>query len=95
MPNVRALTEIAELSAHMYLMPDILSAARIKKVLSRVPGAKPKTKFKVRCSRYIYTLSLDDPDKAEKLKQTLPPGQLSSLYAGPIFVNPQAFDLQA
>ena len=56
------------------------AAARIKKVQSRVPGAKPKTKFKVRCSRYIYTLSLDDAEKAEKLKQTLPPGQLHSLY---------------
>lgn len=50
-------------------------AARIKKTLSRVPGAKPKTKFKVRCSRYLYTLSLDDPEKAEKLKASLPPGQ--------------------
>ncbi|ETW75385.1 hypothetical protein HETIRDRAFT_423082 [Heterobasidion irregulare TC 32-1] len=50
------------------------SSARIKKVASRVPGAKEKTKFKIRCSRYLYTLSLDDPEKAEKLKQSLPPG---------------------
>ena len=70
------------------------AAARIKKVLSRVPGAKPKTKFKVRCSRYIYTLSLDDPEKAEKLKQTLPPGQFLCLHSG-IFVNLIAFDMQA
>ncbi|KAG8814198.1 60S ribosomal protein L38 [Serendipita sp. 399] len=49
-------------------------AARIKKTVSRVPGKKPKTKFKVRCSRYLYTLSLDDPEKAEKLKASLPPG---------------------
>ena len=48
--------------------------ARIKKVASRVPGGKTKTKFKVRCHRYLYTLSLDDPEKAEKLKQSLPPG---------------------
>ncbi len=32
------------------------------------------TKFKVRCSRYLYTLSVTDSDKAEKLKQSLPPG---------------------
>lgn len=51
----------------------VTTVARIKKVVSRLPGAKPKTKFKVRCSRHLYTLSLDDPDKAEKLKQTLPP----------------------
>lgn len=54
-------------------MPALI-AARIKKVASRVPGAKEKTKFKIRCSRYLYTLSLDDPEKAEKLKQSLPPG---------------------
>ena len=33
-----------------------------------------QTKFKIRCSRYLYTLSIDDPEKAEKLKQSLPPG---------------------
>lgn len=80
------VAEIAELPSVCKCMSDVLpifyAAARIKKVLSRVPGAKPKTKFKVRCSRYIYTLSLDDADKAEKLKQTLPPGQLSSLHYG-------------
>ncbi|TFK47326.1 ribosomal protein L38e [Heliocybe sulcata] len=48
-------------------------AARIKKIASRTPGKKPQTKFKVRCSRYLYTLSLDDPDKADKLRQSLPP----------------------
>ncbi|KAK8861331.1 hypothetical protein IAR55_002150 [Kwoniella newhampshirensis] len=32
------------------------------------------TKFKIRCSRYLYTLVLDDAEKAEKLKQSLPPG---------------------
>lgn len=51
-----------------------LTAARIKKIASRVPGGKTKTKFKIRCSRYLYTLSLDDPEKAEKLQQSLPPG---------------------
>jgi len=46
--------------------------ARIKKTPTRL--GKVQTKFKVRCSRYLYTLKLDDPDKAEKLKQSLPPG---------------------
>ena len=31
-------------------------------------------KFKVRCSKYLYTLVINDKDKAEKLKQSLPPG---------------------
>jgi large subunit ribosomal protein L38e len=57
----------------------VLAAARIKKIAPRVPGGKVKTKFKVRCTRYLYTLSLDDPEKAEKLKHSLPPGASSVL----------------
>ncbi|CAF3459724.1 60S ribosomal protein L38 [Fusarium graminearum] len=44
------------------------SSARIKK--------NKKTnniKFKVRCQKNLYTLVLKDTDKAEKLKQSLPP----------------------
>jgi len=49
-------------------------AARIKKNAAKNVNSKPVTKFKIRCSRYLYTLVLDDPEKAEKLKQSLPPG---------------------
>ncbi|EHB16470.1 60S ribosomal protein L38 [Heterocephalus glaber] len=35
---------------------------------------KDNAKFNVRCSRYLYTLVIIDKDKAEKLKQSLPPG---------------------
>ncbi|KAF8234468.1 ribosomal protein L38e [Tricholoma matsutake] len=52
------------------------SQARIKKIASKVPGGKTQTKFKVRCSRYLYTLAIDDPEKADKLQQSLPPGLL-------------------
>jgi large subunit ribosomal protein L38e len=48
--------------------------ARIKKIAAKIAGGKQQTKFKLRCSRYLYTLSVDDPEKAEKLKQSLPPG---------------------
>jgi len=44
------------------------SSARIKKDKKR-----NNVKFKVRCQRYLYTLVLKDLDKAEKLKQSLPP----------------------
>ncbi|KAJ8611754.1 hypothetical protein MRB53_037761 [Persea americana] len=44
------------------------SSARIKK------NASNQVKFKVRCKRHLYTLVLKDSDKAEKLKQSLPPG---------------------
>jgi large subunit ribosomal protein L38e len=48
-----------------------VTAARIKKN-KKVNNIK----FKVRCSRNVYTLVLKDTDKAEKLKQSLPPGTL-------------------
>jgi len=35
-------------------------------------------KFKVRCSRYLYTLVINDKEKAEKLRQSLPPGEHAS-----------------
>mmetsp|Transcript_28003 Transcript_28003/g.38888 ORF Transcript_28003/g.38888 Transcript_28003/m.38888 type:complete len:80 (+) Transcript_28003:64-303(+) len=37
-------------------------------------GKGPTVKFKVRCSRYLYTLCVSDPAKVEKLKQSLRPG---------------------
>ena len=38
---------------------------------------KDKVKFKVRCSKYLYTLVVTDKEKADKLKQSLPPGTWS------------------
>jgi hypothetical protein len=99
-PNVCTVAETAKAPFYRQislsnLFPMFRTAARIKKVLSRVPGAKPKTKFKVRCSRYIYTLSLDDSDKAEKLKQTLPPGQLLFLHSVLVSLTSFVLDMQA
>ena len=34
-----------------------------------------RVKFKVRCSKYLYTLVVTDKEKADKLKQSLPPGK--------------------
>ncbi len=50
----------------------ILIAAAIKVMKT---GAQHK--FKVRCSKYLYTLVVADQAKAEKLKQSLPPSMLS------------------
>ncbi|KAJ5788341.1 60S ribosomal protein L38 [Penicillium paradoxum] len=44
------------------------SSARIKK-----NRKSQQTKFKVRCHTNLYTLVLKDSDKADKLKQSLPP----------------------
>ncbi|KAL4425692.1 hypothetical protein ABPG75_009708 [Micractinium tetrahymenae] len=32
------------------------------------------TKFKIRCSRYLYILCVSNAEKIVKLKQSLPPG---------------------
>ena len=49
-------------------------AARVKKTV--LTDRSTQTKFKVRCSRYLYTLVVDDAEKAAKLQQSLPPGTL-------------------
>lgn len=41
----------------------------------KIKKNKDNVKFKVRCSRYLYTLVITDKEKAEKLKQSLPPGR--------------------
>ncbi|PWW76208.1 ribosomal protein L38e [Tuber magnatum] len=45
-------------------------AARIKKPTKKGSNT---VKFKVRCHRHLYTLVLHDSEKADKLKQSLPP----------------------
>ncbi|KAG4301105.1 hypothetical protein PCK1_002804, partial [Pneumocystis canis] len=51
-----------------------LEIARRKDARStRIIKKQKQIKFKVRCSKYIYTLVINDPEKAEKLKQSLPP----------------------
>ena len=33
---------------------------------------KRKTKFKLRCPRYVYTLKVDDEKRAEKIRTSIP-----------------------
>ena len=54
---------------------DFLLTARRKDAQSvKIKKTKTVTKFKVRCSKYLYTLCVTDAEKADKLKQSLPPG---------------------
>ncbi|XP_058771383.1 large ribosomal subunit protein eL38z/eL38y-like [Vicia villosa] len=54
---------------------DFLLTARRKDARSvRIKRSKDVVKFKVRCSKYLYTLCVFDVEKADKLKQSLPPG---------------------
>ncbi|KAM6050421.1 large ribosomal subunit protein eL38 [Chlamydotis macqueenii] len=78
-PQVAA---VGALSAPAGAMPrkieeikDFLLTARRKDAKSvKIKKNKDNVKFKVRCSRYLYTLVITDKEKAEKLKQSLPPG---------------------
>ncbi|CAM9361980.1 unnamed protein product, partial [Choristocarpus tenellus] len=56
---------------------DFLQKARrrdAKSVKIKKNKENKSTKFKIRCSRYLYTLCVTDQEKAEKLTQSLPPG---------------------
>ncbi|KAK8619471.1 hypothetical protein V6N13_133429 [Hibiscus sabdariffa] len=54
---------------------DFLLTARRKDARSvKIKKSKDVVKFKVRCSKYLYTLCVSDAEKADKLKQSLPPG---------------------
>jgi large subunit ribosomal protein L38e len=56
------------------------TAARIKR-----NRKSQQIKFKVRCKRLLYTLVLKDSDKADKLKQSLPPGMSILSSRSPIY----------
>jgi len=40
----------------------------------KIKRSKDVARFKVHCSKYLYTLYLFDDEKVNKLKQSLPPG---------------------
>ncbi|CAM9120480.1 unnamed protein product, partial [Chrysoparadoxa australica] len=54
---------------------DFLQKARRRDAKSvKIKKTDKQTKFKIRCSRYLYTLCVTDGEKADKLTQSLPPG---------------------
>jgi hypothetical protein len=46
-------------------------------IVVRIKKSGKVTKFKVRCSKYLYTLAVNDAEKAEKLRLSMPPGNFS------------------
>ena len=61
---------------------DFLLTARRKDAKSvKIMKTKSYVKFKVRCSKYLYTLVVKDAEKADKLKQSLPPGKACTRVA--------------
>ncbi|KAK8949403.1 60S ribosomal protein L38 [Platanthera zijinensis] len=55
------------------LITDYLQARRKDARSVKIKRSKDVVKFKVRCSKYLYTLCVFDSEKADKLKQSLPP----------------------
>jgi len=56
------------------LLASASPAARPPRAAVKIKKSKDVVKFKVRCSKYLYTLCVKDLEKADKLKQSLPPG---------------------
>ena len=58
----------------------IVNQALVKKGVSLAASGAvtkkkvPCTKFKLRCSKYLYTLKVHDSTKADKLRNSFPPG---------------------
>ncbi|VDK66281.1 unnamed protein product [Onchocerca ochengi] len=65
----------AEMPRQITEIKEFLMTARRKDAKSvKIKKNPDNVKFKVRCSKYLYTLVIQDKEKAEKLKQSLPPG---------------------
>ncbi|EGD80982.1 ribosomal protein L38 [Salpingoeca rosetta] len=56
----------------------LMTARRKDAKTVKIMKTKGYVKFKVRCSRYLYTLKVTDQDKADKLRQSLPPGLIQT-----------------
>ncbi|KAF8412246.1 hypothetical protein HHK36_000206 [Tetracentron sinense] len=71
-PSQGTFTTITPKQIHE--IKDFLLTARRKDARSvKIKRSKDVVKFKVRCSKYLYTLCVFDSEKADKLKQSLPP----------------------
>ncbi|CAN6211277.1 unnamed protein product, partial [Urochloa humidicola] len=68
-------TPRGKMPKQIHEIKDFLLTARRKDARSvKIKRSKDVVKFKVRCSKYLYTLCVFDAEKANKLKQSLPPG---------------------
>ena len=77
-PNLKKLSlqiSCLKMPREIKEIQDFLLKARRKDAKSvKIKKNADNHKFKVRCSRFLYTLKITDKEKAEKLKQSLPPG---------------------
>lgn len=74
-PSARLNPRVSEPhAAFAPLRPRADALSRRASAAVKIKKTARATKFKVRCSKYLYTLRVLDSDKADKLKQSLPPG---------------------
>ncbi|XP_022564180.1 transcription factor bHLH112 isoform X4 [Brassica napus] len=71
---VATTSEAARMPKQIHEIDFLLTARRKDARSVKIKRSKDIVKFKVRCSRYLYTLCVFDQEKADKLKQSLPPG---------------------
>ncbi|XP_050125758.1 60S ribosomal protein L38-like [Malus sylvestris] len=65
----------SKMPKQIHEIKDFLLTARRKDARNvKIKRTKDAVKFKVRYSKYLYTLCVFDSKKADKLKQSLPPG---------------------
>ena len=70
-----AVTFIINMPKQITDIRDFLQKARRADAkLVKIRKRDAQTKFKIRCSRHLYTLVVTDAEKADKLTQSLPPG---------------------
>jgi large subunit ribosomal protein L38e len=54
---------------------DFIQKARRKDAKTvKIKKSNGVTKFKIRCSKFLYTLKVTDSEKADKITLSLPPG---------------------
>ena len=54
---------------------DFIQKARRKDAKTvKIKKSNGVTKFKIRCSKFLYTLKVTDTEKADKITLSLPPG---------------------
>ncbi|KAJ2078236.1 hypothetical protein H4R24_004625, partial [Coemansia sp. RSA 988] len=74
-PAITVTVRAAPLAKQIQDIKNFLEVTRRKDATGvRVKKNGSVVKFKVRCARYLYTLTVADAQKALKLRQSLPPG---------------------
>eukprot|EP00064_Thunnus_orientalis_P006136 superscaffoldBa00000625_g6151 len=72
--NLRHRVRLSHIPRKIEEMKDFLLTAKRKDAKSiKIKKDKDNVKFKVHCSRHLYTLVITNEKKADKLKQLPPP----------------------